>query len=63
VKAWLSREGYSFTARDVDEDHDAYSALIALGFRSVPVTVISGRAVKGFDEAGLRAALDAAGQS
>ena len=48
-------------ARDVDEDHDAYSELIALGFRSVPVTVIAGRAVKGFDEAQLRAALDAAG--
>jgi hypothetical protein len=62
VKAWLSRAGYSFTARDVDEDHEAYGELIALGFRSVPVTVIAGRAVKGFDEAQLRAALDAAGQ-
>ena len=60
MKAWLSREGYPFTARDVDDDHDAYSELIALGFRSVPVTVIAGRPVKGFDEAELRAALDAA---
>lgn len=57
VKEFLSREGYPFTTRNVDEDHAAYGALIALGFRTVPVTVIDGRAVKGYDEAALRAAL------
>ena len=44
-------------ARDVEEDETAYDELIALGFRIVPLTVVNGRAVRGFDEAGLRAAL------
>jgi glutaredoxin len=57
VKELLSREGYPFTARNVEEDHEAYSELLALGFRSVPVTVIDGRGIKGFDEAALREAL------
>jgi glutaredoxin len=60
VKAWLSREGVTFTARNVDEDEQAYDELIAAGFRSVPLTMIGGVAVKGFDEAALRAALDRA---
>jgi glutaredoxin len=57
VKEFLSREGYPFTARDVEEDHEAYSALLALGFRSVPVTVVDGVGIKGFDEPALRHAL------
>lgn len=50
----------TFTARNVDEDEQAYDELIAAGFRSVPLTMIGGVAVKGFDEAALRAALDRA---
>ena len=46
-----------FTVKNVDEDFDAYSELGAHGFRTVPVTFIDGHAVKGFDEAALRAAL------
>lgn len=57
MKELLSREGYTFTVRNVDEEHDAYGELVALGFRSVPVTVINGSAIKGFDESRLREAL------
>lgn len=57
MKEFLSRAGYPFTAKDVEEDHEAYSELLALGFRSVPVTVIDGKPIRGFDEAQLRAAL------
>ena len=57
MKEFLSREGYPFTAKDVEEDHEAYSELLALGFRSVPVTVVDGVGIKGFDEAALRNAL------
>ena len=46
-----------FTAYNVDEDDRAYDDLIARGFRSVPVTVIGDRAVKGFDAAALTAAI------
>ena len=61
VKEFLSRAGYTFSDRNVEEDHEAYSALVALGYRAVPVTLIGGRPVKGFDEAALRAALHADG--
>ena len=57
MKAWLSQEGVDFTAKDVEEDDSAYDELIALGSRTVPTTVVNGVAVKGFDEAALRAAL------
>jgi glutaredoxin len=57
VKELLSREGHTFTVRNVEEDHDAYSELLALGFRSIPVTVIDGRGIKGYDEPALREAL------
>jgi glutaredoxin len=63
VKEFLSREGYAFTDRNVEEDDAAYRDLFALGFRTVPLTVVGGRFVKGFDEAGLRAALRAAAES
>jgi glutaredoxin len=60
VKEFLSREGHAFTARNVEEDDSAYEALIALGFRVVPLTMVNGRPVAGFDESKLRAALAAA---
>jgi hypothetical protein len=61
VKEFLSRAGRTFTVRFVDEDEAAYDALIALGYRSVPVTVIGGEIVQGFDAAALARALAAAG--
>ena len=58
----LSREGHPFVVRNVEEDFTAYDDLLALGFRAVPVTVVAGRAIKGYDEPALRQALaDASG--
>ena len=48
-----------FTAHNVDEDDRAYDEIIARGFRSVPVTVIGDRVVKGYDVEALTAALAA----
>ena len=48
-----------FTTLNVEEDDSAYEALLALGFRAVPVTIANGRAIIGFDEPALRAALTA----
>jgi glutaredoxin len=53
----LSRAGMSFTSRNVDEDERACEALRARGFR-LPVTVIGGRAVAGFDPAALADAIE-----
>lgn len=48
-----------FTAHNVDEDDTAYEALLARGWRTIPVTVIGDRAVQGFDAAALADAIAA----
>ena len=58
MKEFLSRAGVAFTALNVDEDDRAYDALIARGFRTVPVTIIGVRAVQGYDPIALQRALD-----
>jgi len=63
VKEFLSRAGHVFTVRNVEEDDAAYADLLKLGFRTIPLTVINGTTVKGFDEAALRNALRTAGGS
>lgn len=60
VKEFLSREGHTFDVRNIEEDDAAYDELMTLGARSVPVTVIDGLVVTGFDQARLREALTAA---
>lgn len=61
MKEFLSRAGVAFTALNVDEDDRAYDDLLARGFRTIPVTVIGDRVVRGFDPAALTEALAAAG--
>jgi len=58
VKEFLSREGVAFQAKNVDEDEQAYAELIDKGYRTIPVTFIGDRVVKGFDPAALAAALE-----
>ena len=59
MKELLSRAGVPFTAKNVDEDQAAYDELIARGFRSVPVTIVGGRVVTGFQPVELSDAIDA----
>jgi glutaredoxin-like protein NrdH len=59
VKELLSREGVPFTAYNVDEDEHAYDELIARGLRTVPVTVIGERVLKGFNPVELADAIAA----
>jgi glutaredoxin len=59
VKEFLSHAGVPFTAHNVDEDEAAYDALMARGWRTIPVTVIGDQVVKGFDAAALTAAIEA----
>src|SRR2546430_7281761 len=46
----------SFTARNVDEDDRAYDELVARGFRTVPVTIIGDRVIRGYDPVALKRA-------
>lgn len=59
MKEFLSRADVPFTAYNVDEDERAYDQLIALGFRTIPVTLIGDRVVRGFDADALNAAVTA----
>jgi glutaredoxin len=57
VKEFLSRNGREFTAKNVDDDPDAFNELMALGLMTIPVTIIDNVVVRGYDEEKLRAAL------
>ena len=59
MKEFLSRAGAAFTVMNVDEDDRAYDALIARGLRTVPVTIIGDRVIRGYDPAALEQALAA----
>jgi glutaredoxin 3 len=59
VKEFLSHAGAEFIAKNVDEDDQAYDELLALKFRTVPVTVIGDRVIKGYDPEALTSALAA----
>ena len=55
----LSRDQHTFTVRNIEDDPAAYDELLAMGFKVVPVTIIDGQAIKGYDERALRQALAA----
>ena len=59
MKELLSHAGVAFIAKNVDEDDQAHDELLALKFRTVPVTVIGDRVVKGFDPEAIKSALAA----
>ncbi len=57
MKEFLSREGVAFETKNVDADEQAYAELIAKGYRTIPVTVIGDKVIRGFDPGALAAAL------
>jgi hypothetical protein len=57
VKEFLSRNGREFVVKNVDEDPEAFDEMVALGFMTIPVTIIDDYVVRGYDEKKLRAAL------
>ena len=58
MKEFLSQASRAFVERNVDLEDAAYDDLIARGWRTVPMTIMGDRAVRGFDESGLRALLE-----
>jgi hypothetical protein len=59
VKELLSRAGVPFTAKNVDEDDQAYDELVARGLRTVPATIIGDRVLTGFHPVELADAIEA----
>jgi glutaredoxin len=60
VKALLSQKKVPFTDKNVREDAVALNELRKMGYNSVPVTIIDGQRILGFDKAAIEKALAAA---
>ncbi len=50
TKDFLARRGIPYTLKDIRADQSAHNELVALGFKSTPVTLVDGIAVVGFDQ-------------
>lgn len=48
-KAWLPQHGVAFEERNITEDPSALEELEEIGLLSLPVTLINGEVVIGFD--------------
>ena len=56
----LSQKKVPFTDKNVREDPVALNELRKMGYNSVPVTIIDGQRIHGFDRAAIERALAAA---
>ncbi len=54
---FLSHKGIPYTEKNVRQDSKALEELRAMGYSSVPVTVIDGTRIVGFDREKIEAAL------
>ena len=61
VKVYLSRKGVPFTEYNVSTDGDGLKALIGMGYRTTPVTVIGDEKVVGYSPSKMDEALKTAG--
>ena len=62
VKVYLSQRQAPFRERNVSEDREALHDLLALGYRSTPVTVIGDQTIVGYNPMKLEAAVKEASQ-
>ncbi|AMA74450.1 MULTISPECIES: glutaredoxin family protein [Aneurinibacillus] len=53
VKNYLKEKGHTFEVRDVLSNRKYQQEVEALGVMGIPVTVINGKAIKGFEPAEL----------
>ena len=60
MKELLSQKQVPFTDKNVREDAAALNELRKMGYNSVPVTIIDGQRIHGFDKAAIEQALAAA---
>lgn len=56
---FLSHEGIPYTEKNVRQDPRALEELRAMGYSSVPVTVVNGTRIVGFDKPKIEAAVKA----
>ena len=58
AKNYLSEKGISFTEKNVQTDKDARKELMTMGHMGVPVLVVDGQEIVGFDKDKLDDLLD-----
>ena len=58
AKNYLSEKGYSYNEKNVQTDKDARKELMSMGHMGVPVLVIDGEEIVGFDKEKIDASLD-----
>ena len=63
VKVYLSRQDIPFTERNVSLDRESLKALVTMGYRTTPVTIIGDQKVVGYSPSKLGSALQAGGNS
>ena len=59
VKVYLSRKGVPFTEHNVSTDTQGLKLLLALGYRSTPVTIIGDKRIVGYNTTQMEKALAA----
>ncbi len=57
MKQFLTAKGVPFTTKDIGEDEQAMKELEQLGVAQVPVIVVDGQVILGFDRTKLQKAL------
>ena len=50
VKSYLDSKGFSYEEKNVQKDKEARKELLSKGYRGVPVIIINGQDVVGFDK-------------
>ena len=58
AKNYLSEKGIPYTEKNVQTDKDARKELVTMGHMGVPVLVVDGQEIVGFDKEKLDALLD-----
>ena len=50
VKSYLDSKGFTYEEKDVQKDKEARQELLGKGYRGVPVLIINGEEIVGFDK-------------
>ena len=58
IKEFMEDQGYSYEERNISTDSAARDELVSMNMRGVPVTVIDGDLIVGYDPQKIKAAMD-----
>jgi glutaredoxin-like YruB-family protein len=59
VKEFMNDQGYEYEERNITTDPSAREELIKMNMRGVPVTIVDGERIVGYDPQKIKATIDA----